>query len=157
MWPPQGSQEGLVPGLQQGSGSCPMSLPGKVSRPGAGLGEAAGSFLFQGCHIRSLHEPCQSLRAGSGSKLLGLPLGVLGRAHARWAPRRRAGEVREVCPFPTQRVSDASVLTSSWGWADAVSVFRCCKRAWKMPALSFSLLPPQRLLIGDRTTRLFLK
>lgn len=54
-------------------------------------------------------------------------------------------------------VSDCPVLVSLWGRADAVSVFRCWKRAWKMPALSFSLLPPQRLLIGDRTTRLFLK
>lgn len=78
-----------------------------------------------------------------GPMLAGLLVGALVRC------------VRSALSQPN--VSDASVLTSSWGWADAVSVFRCCKHAWKMPALSFSLLPPQRLLIGDRTTRLFLK
>lgn len=188
---------------------------------------AVGLFLFQRWRVRSLHESCQSLWASSGSKLLGLPLGLLGRAHGRWPPRRRAGEVgdarsgkesgavqaeppfpplppprgsapcaarllpcspgegcKQLCqrdvqgwgtPFPSpshddrvtaklQPVSKSTFAPSvcscgvNPGWAVAVAVFllRTCHGKNADPGF-LSLLPPQRFLLGDRTTRLLLK
>lgn len=73
---------------------CPEHHPvkGPVLVP-CPTSDVADSFLFQRCRVWSLHEPCQSLWASSGGQLLGLSLGLLGRAHDRCPPCQRAGEV----------------------------------------------------------------
>lgn len=110
--PQQGAREGYAAASSPVHRLVPAARgtgPGVVSR----RADAAGLFLFQRRRVRSLHESRQSLRASSGSELLGLSLGLLGRAHGRCPPCRRAGEVRGACsgkesgavqadpPFPT--------------------------------------------------------
>lgn len=97
--PEQGQTPGEEPREGYAAASSPVHRPVPAVR-GTGpsvvshRADAAGLFLFQRWRVRSLHESCQSLRASSGSELLGLSLGLLGRAHGRCPPCRRAGEVR---------------------------------------------------------------
>lgn len=60
--------------------------------------DTATLFPFQGWCVWSLHEPSPSLRASSRGKLLGLPLGVLGRAHGGCPAGRGAGQVCDKAP-----------------------------------------------------------
>lgn len=137
-------------GAPGGGCCCPTLLIAPSQRgvtgavPVSRRDDAAALFPCQGRRVRSLHEPSPSLRAGSGGKLLGLPLGVLGGAHGGGPPRRGAGQVGDTCSDTGSDRLTLSVppvlLPPPPGKAPSSCFSRGMSKGWRF----LSLFPPMR-------------